>query len=315
MPPPPSPQPMPPPQPPPPLHGVRVASLAPNLPGPLAAARLAQLGAEVTKVEAPSGDPLRQYAPGWYAELARGQHVLTLDLKDQRDRGELSRLLAAVDVLITAMRPSALARLGLDGDVDEHRLVHVEIVGHDGDRADEAGHDLTYQASAGTLQPPQLPPVLVADLLGGERAVSAALAGLRQRDLHGGPVRQRVALEDAARSAADGVRHGLTAPGGPLGGGLPSYAVYPTADGHVAVAALEPHFARRLAETVGASREALADHFAAAPSAHWEELARREDLPIAAVRRPAARRPAARHTAPPAPPVPSSCEAPTEGTA
>ncbi|WP_131103271.1 CoA transferase [Ornithinimicrobium sufpigmenti] len=279
-----------------PLHGVRVASLAPNLPGPLAAARLAQLGAEVTKVEAPSGDPLEQYAPGWYAELARGQQVLALDLKDQRDRAELSRLLATVDVLITAMRPSALARLGLDRDVDEHGLLHVEIVGHDGDRADEAGHDLTYQASAGTLQPPQLPPVLVADLLGGERAVSAALAGLRQRDLHGGPVRQRVVLEDVARSAADGVRYGLTAPGGPLGGALPSYAVYPTADGHVAVAALEPHFARRLAETVGASREELAERFATEPSEHWEALARREDLPIAAVRGRAARHTPARRS-------------------
>lgn len=197
---------------------------------------------------------------------------------------ELSRLLTRADVLITAMRPSALARLGLHRDVDEHGLVHVEIVGHDGDRADEAGHDLTYQASAGTLQPPQLPTVLVADLLGGERAVSAALAGLRQRDLHGGPVRERVVLEDAARSAADGVRHGLTAPGGALGGGRPSYDVYPTADGHVAVAALEPHFARRLTETLGATRQELAERFAAEPSAHWEALAHRLDLPLVAVR-------------------------------
>lgn len=267
-----------------PLDGVRVVSLAPNLPGPLAAARLAQMGATVTKVEAPTGDPLQHVAPGWYAELARGQQVLTLDLKDHADRVELSRLLTRADVLITAMRPSALARLGLHRDVDEHGLVHVEIVGHDGDRADEAGHDLTYQASAGTLQPPQLPTVLVADLLGGERAVSAALAGLRQRDLHGGPVRERVVLEDAARSAADGVRHGLTAPGGALGGGRPSYDVYPTADGHVAVAALEPHFARRLTEVLGGTREELAERLAAEPSAHWEALARRLDLPLVAVR-------------------------------
>lgn len=266
-----------------PLDGVRVVSLAPNLPGPLAAARLAGMGATVTKVEAPAGDPLQHVAPGWYAELVQGQRVLTLDLKDHGDRAELARLLARADVLITAMRPSALARLGLHHDVDEHGLLHVEIVGHDGDRADEAGHDLTYQASAGTLQPPHLPTVLVADLLGGERAVSATLAGLRRRDLHGGPVRQRVVLEDVARSAADGVRHGLTAPGGALGGGLPSYDVYRTADGHVAVAALEPHFARRLAETLGATREELTQRLAAESSAHWAALARRLDLPLVAV--------------------------------
>lgn len=267
-----------------PLDGVRVISLAGNLPGPLAVARLVGMGASVTKVEPPVGDLLEHAAPGWYAELVAGQEVLRLDLKSPQDRGRLSQLLRGTDVLITAMRPSALARLGLHDDVDEHGLVLVEIVGHDGDRADEAGHDLTYQAGHGTLRPPQLPTVLVADVLGGERAVSAALAGLRQRDRDGGPVRHRVVLEDAARAAADGVRHGLTVPGGLLGGGLPGYNLYPTADGHLAVAALEPQFARRLAETVGTTHEELAERFAAEPTAHWEDLARRRDLPLVAVR-------------------------------
>lgn len=267
-----------------PLDGVRVVSLAGNLPGPLAAARLREMGARVTKVEGPAGDLLAHAAPSWYAELVQGQRVLTLDLKDPAGRAELSTLLADAHVLLTAMRPSALDRLGLHADVDQHGLVLVEIVGHDGERLDEAGHDLTHQAAHGTLSTPQLPTVLVADLLGGERAVSATLAGLRQRDQHGGPVRHRVVLDDAARAAADGVRHGLTVPGGLLGGGLPTYDVYPTADGHVAVAALEPHFARRLAEAVGATREALTAGFAAEPDAHWEDLARRLDLPIVAVR-------------------------------
>jgi crotonobetainyl-CoA:carnitine CoA-transferase CaiB-like acyl-CoA transferase len=135
-----------------PLDGIRVVSLAVNLPGPLAAARLAAMGATVTKVEPPDGDPLQRYASGWYAELTQGQQVLTLDLKDRADRTHASRLLAEADVLLTAMRPSALDRLGLQDDVDEHGLVLVEIVGHDGDRADEAGHDLTYQAAHGTLR-------------------------------------------------------------------------------------------------------------------------------------------------------------------
>lgn len=267
-----------------PLDGVRVVSLAGNLPGPLAAARLLAMGASVTKVEGPAGDLLEHAAPGWYAELTRGQEVLRLDLKDRAGRGALSTLLADADVLLTAMRPSALGRLRLQHEIDEHALVLVEIVGHDGEDADRAGHDLTYQAAHGTLRPPELPTVMVADVLGGERAVSAALAGLRLRDRRGGPVRQRVVLDDAARAAADGVRHGLTTPGGLLGGGLASYDIYPTADGHVAVAALEPHFARRLAEAVGTTREELATRFAAEPDAHWEDLARRLDLPLVAVR-------------------------------
>lgn len=266
-----------------PLDGIRVVSLAPNLPGPLAAARLASMGATVTKVEPPSGDLLATAAPSWYAELAHVAEVVALDLKDAAGRAALEELLATADVLITSMRPSALTRLGLHESVDRHELVLVEIVGHDGDREDEAGHDLTYQAAFGTVRPPHLPLVLAADILGGERAVSAALAGLRQRDLHGGPVRERVVLEEAARAAGAGVRHGVTLPGGVLGGGLPTYRLYPTADGHVAVAALEPHFAERLGRTVGRTAGELTDRFAAEPSAYWEELAQTYDLPIVAV--------------------------------
>lgn len=266
-----------------PLDGIRVVSLAPNLPGPLAATRLVSMGATVTKVEPPSGDLLATAAPSWYAELAKVVEVVTLDLKDAAGRAALEERLATADVLITSMRPSAFTRLGLHESVDRHGLVLVEIVGHDGDRQDEAGHDLTYQAAFGTVRAPQPPLVLVADLLGGERAVSAALAGLRQRDLHGGPVRERVVLEDAARAAGAGVRHGVTSPGGVLGGGLATYNLYATADGHVAVAALEPHFAERLGQAVGRTAAELTERFAAEPSAHWEDLARSLDLPIVAV--------------------------------
>lgn len=268
------------------LTGVHVVSLAPNLPGPLAAARLAALGARVTKVEPPGGDQLAQVAPGWYAELVTGQQVLTLDLKDPGGRQELEALLAEADVLLTSMRRSALARLGLAASARRHGLVLVEIVGAAGGRADEAGHDLTYQAAAGTLDPPHLPRVLVADILGGERAVTAALAGLRQRAAGEPAPRVEVALEDAAAHAAAGVRHGLSAPEGPLGGGLPSYGIYRSADGHVAVAALEPHFAARLAAVVGSSRAELTEAFAARTGAQWEAVAREHDLPLVAVRGP-----------------------------
>ena len=126
------------------LDGVRVVSLAVNLPGPLAAARLARLGAAVTKIEPPTGDPLALIAPGWHAELSAGQEIRELDLKDATDRATLDGLLGEADLLLTAMRPSALRRLGLaDAPARHPRLSHIEIVGYDGDREEMAGHDLT----------------------------------------------------------------------------------------------------------------------------------------------------------------------------
>lgn len=267
-----------------PLVGVRVVSLAPNLPGPLAAARLQAMGATVTKVEPPTGDQFSRVAPDWYAELVAGQEVVTVDLKDPGGRAALETRLAGADVLLTSMRPSALARLGLPESAERHGLLLVEIVGYDGDREEEAGHDLTYQAVRGTLQPPAMPPVPWVDVLGSERAVSATLAGLRRRDAAGGSVRERVVLDDVAHDAAAAVRHRLSTPGAVLGGGLPAYGVYATADGHVAVAAIEPHFARRLASAVGSTREELAAAFAGGTNEHWEALGRSLDIPIAAVR-------------------------------
>lgn len=266
------------------LAGVTVISLAVNLPGPLAAARLASLGASVTKVEPPTGDPLGLVAPSWYAEIVAGQEVVTLDLKDPSGRAELEDRLSAAGVLLTAMRPSALARLGLAESVERHQLVLVEIVGHDGESAEAAGHDLTYQAVQGTVLPPVMPLVPLVDVLGAERAVTATLAGLRRRSHEGAAVHERVVLEDAAVHASAALRHGLTGPGDVLGGGLAAYGLYATADGFVAVAAIEPHFAERLAAAAGRTREELAARFATEPSSHWESLGRSLDIPIVAVR-------------------------------
>lgn len=115
------------------LQGVQVVSLAINLPGPLAAARLRALGATVTKIEPPAGDPLRAVAPTWYDELTVGQRVVTLDLKDPADRAVAARELSRADLMLTAMRPSALVKLGLDElTAANPHLSHIEIVGHDG---------------------------------------------------------------------------------------------------------------------------------------------------------------------------------------
>ena len=241
------------------LRGVNVLSLAPNLPGPIAARRLADMGAKVTKIEGPTGDLMAQAAPTYYEWLCTDQDVVQLNLKEEADRGQLKELLSTCDVLITSSRPAALARLGLSWE-ELHaaypRLCQVAIVGHSGDDADLAGHDLTYQAHAGTLLPPAMPTVPVADLAGAELAVQAALALLLGRNAGedsaaqgadgqgaesqgaeeqcnataaGGGGYHEVALADAAEAFAMPAQFGLSAPGGLLGGALPGYRIYEAA--------------------------------------------------------------------------------------
>lgn len=268
-----------------PLTGLTVVSVAINLPGPLAVSRLAALGASVTKVEPPTGDPLATVTPQWYEELTGSQTVMTLDLKSPEGQASLAELVEGADLLVSSLRPSAARRLGLPTLAERAGVVLLEIIGHAGEQADRPGHDLTYQAAAGTLDGQRMPLIPVADLLGSERALSEALAALYARkDDDGRWVHLQVALEDAAEAAAAPLRHGLTGPGSALGGTMPSYAVYPTADGHLAVGALEPHFAQRLAEHIGATREELTSAFATRTGAEWERLGEELDLPLTALR-------------------------------
>jgi alpha-methylacyl-CoA racemase len=269
------------------LDGVRVICLAVNLPGPVAAARLAARCASVTKIEPPGGDPLARASPRWYAELTSGQRVLTLDLKDPKDRTRLDEELGRADLLVTAMRPSALARLHLAKVTQRHAgLLHVEIVGYDGDVQELVGHDLTYQATHGTLQPPHMPTVPIVDLLGAERAVSAAALLLLAREQSASVTHLRVVLDEAARDAAAALRHGLTGAGAILGGGFPRYGIYETSDGYVALAAIEDHFAQRMREAVGMelTEAALKQFFASHGNEYWAALATRLDIPLSPVK-------------------------------
>ncbi|MDN6387940.1 MAG: CoA transferase, partial [Corynebacterium sp.] len=167
------------------LAGVRVVSMAVNLPGPVAAHRLRGLGASVTKVEPPSGDPLSLVAPEYYAHLAAGQDVVALDLKSTAGSERLHTLLQDADLLVTSHRPRALAALGLDWE-DLHarhpHLSQVAITGSPGEAADTPGHDLTYQAAAGTIARhdgvPGMPTLPAADLGGAARAVADGIAAV-----------------------------------------------------------------------------------------------------------------------------------------
>lgn len=278
-----------------PLQGIRLVALVINLPGPIAAARLRDMGASVVKVEPPEGDPVATVSPGWYRSLTEGQEVVRLNLKEPAGRARLSDLLDRADLLLTSTRPEALQRLGLDWPslcVRHPRLCQVAIVGYPAPTENRAGHDLTYQAGLGLLDPPGLPRTLIADLAGAERAVSSALALLLARERGQGPGCDQIALADAAASFAAPLRHGLTTPGGPLGGGLSSYSLYQArGGGWIAVAALEPHFLLRLQEELGvahASRAELTAAFAEKAAEEWETWATEKALPIAALRDPAA---------------------------
>jgi alpha-methylacyl-CoA racemase len=273
-----------------PLGGVRVLTLAVNLPGPVAACRLGAMGASVVKVEPPGGDPLARMCPGYYEGLSAGQEVVSLDLKDGQDRASFDNRLEETDLLLTASRPAALGRLGLSWP-ELHarfpRLCQVAIVGHPPPDEDAPGHDLTYQARFGTLSPPEIPPILVADLAGAERAVSAALSLLLARERGQGAGYERVALSDVARSFAEPLRQGLTAPGGVLGGGFPGYGLYRAREGHVALAALEGHFWERLLRELGVEgndRRDLERIFESRTAEQWEEWAVEHDLPLVAVK-------------------------------
>ena len=272
------------------LDGVVVVSLAVNLPGPLTAARLTKLGARVTTILPPSGDPLSQYQPEWFDDLHTGQQVLTLDLKTIEGITKLDSLLSNADLLITSSRPSSMKRLGLNPKsvATKHpRLCQVAIVGEAGAKAENPGHDLTYQGMNGLVDPPAMPATLIADVAGAERATQIAIAALLRRERTGCATHHEVALADVAYDMAEPRRRGLTAPGGGLGGGVGLYGIYETQTGWIALAAIEPHFAQRtLSELqVDGTHEAFTTIFATKTAQQWEEWAGKKDIPLVALSR------------------------------
>ena len=263
------------------LDGIRVVTTAQNVPGPLAAARLRQAGAAVTKIEPPSGDPFLALSPAWHREMHVGIAIENLDLKTGEGQARLSSLLGEADVLLTSQRPSALARLNLDPDTLRARFTRLRvlrIVGtvHD---PEQPGHDLTYQAQAGLLGD-DMPRTLAADVMTSERAFAGMLALLR---LPGGSVMD-VGLVESVDPLMAPLRHGLTSPGGTLGGGVPRYGLYKAKSGRIAVAALEPHFERELYRhlelPVSSDPSAC---FLERTAADWERWARERGLPIVEV--------------------------------
>jgi len=271
------------------LEGFRLVTLAQNVPGPAAAARLQSCGASVVKVEPPNGDPLAFANPAWYGSLSAGQEVVRLDLKSDAGRDRLDEHLAEADVLLTSNRLAALTRLGLGPEelnARYPRLCYVAITGYPAPREDTPGHDLTYLADLGLLSPPEMPRTLLADLAGAERAVSATLALLLDRERGMGAGYAEVALSEAATFFAEPLRYGITEPGAHLGGGFPGYGLYKARDGWIAVAALEAHFWKSFLAELGleeVTREDLEEVFLQRTTEEWERWATERELPLKAV--------------------------------
>jgi crotonobetainyl-CoA:carnitine CoA-transferase CaiB-like acyl-CoA transferase len=274
-----------------PLHGLRVLDLTRLLPGPLATLRLAELGADVLKIEEPgAGDAARvmMQAPAdrasgmpssFYRLVNRGKRETRLDLKSETGRTVLRALVRESHVLVESFRPGVMEKLGLDysslAKVNP-KLVYCAITGYGttGPFSQRPGHDLNYLAYAGVLDQmatpdgtPVVANVQIADLLGGALpAVTRILATLWQvsrggdgafvdvsmtHSIQSCNVVAQATLENAQRGAP-GSREQLRAGHGLLNGGVPCYNVYRTADGRwLAVGALELKFWERLCRALG----------------------------------------------------------------
>ena len=255
-----------------PLHGLRVIELASIGPGPMCGMLLADLGADVVRVDrlAPSGLGLPMDKR--FDVNARGRRSVALDLKTDAGREAVLRLVGGADVLIEGFRPGVTEKLGL-GPVECHarnpRLVYGRMTGfgQTGPLAAAAGHDLNYIALSGVLHAigpaggKPLPPLnLVGDYGGGALYLALGImAALFERQQSGrGQVVDAAMVEGAASLAS--IFYGLQAAGmwgqargaNLLDGGAPFYDTYEAADGRfVSLAALEPKFFALLAQALG----------------------------------------------------------------
>jgi alpha-methylacyl-CoA racemase len=249
------------------LQGVRVVDLSRLLPGPYATMRLADMGAEVIKVEDPRvGDPVRML-PFLFEAVNRNKKSVTLDIKTPEGKDRLLQLVKTADVLVESFRPGAMKAFGLDYDaVRESKpdIIYCSLTGYGqhGPMANRAGHDINYLARTGVLAntghfqgPPVLPGVTVADFGGGMIAVERILAALWRRSRTGEGAYIDANMEEILLSYQV-VNRALFLAGLPTGrgvqdlnGGIICYQVYETKDRkYVALGALEDKFWRSFCE-------------------------------------------------------------------
>jgi crotonobetainyl-CoA:carnitine CoA-transferase CaiB-like acyl-CoA transferase len=270
----------------PPLAGVRVLDLTRLLPGPMCTLYLADLGADVVKIEdTGAGDYARTLVPApgagsddgagmtaWYRAINRNKRSLGIDLKAPAGHAAFMALARDADVVVEGFRPGVVQALRVD--YDRVRVINPKVVfcalsgyGQTGPRAQAAGHDVNYLGYAGVLQhtgvrggAPALASLQIADLLGGAATAAIGILGALFGAARTGVGRYvDVAMADAVLAhqvfALGALQDtGAVAARGEdlLTGGVPCYGVYPTRDGGwLAVGALEAKFWRALCDTLG----------------------------------------------------------------
>ena len=255
-----------------PLKGLRVIELAGIGPGPFCAMLLADMGADVVRIDRTEASGLGVPMDKRYDINGRNRRSVALDLKAPAGRDAVLRLIAGADLLIEGFRPGVAERLGL-GPADCHALnpglVYGRMTGfgQSGPMAQAAGHDLNYIALTGALHAigpaggKPVPPLnLVGDYGGGALYLAVGLlAALHERKTSGRGQVVDAAMVDGAASLAS-IFYGMTASGrwneqrgnNLLDGGAPFYDTYETADGkYVSIGALEPKFFAEMAERIG----------------------------------------------------------------
>lgn len=240
-----------------PLAGLRVLSLAQQLPGPYCGLLLADLGAEVILIEQiPAGDPARVF-PDLFAVANRGKQSVALDLKQPAGLEAFNKLAATAQVVLEGFRPGVAERLGID--YESVKAVRPDAIycsisgyGQTGPARLVPGHDLSYQARAGAiaLEVGSRSSLPIADLSSAMFAAVAVLGALSQRALGGAPEARYIDVSMAESVLAwNAIQIGRATAGEAAGdeGGEPAYGVFATADGRLTLSiAHEDHFWRAL---------------------------------------------------------------------
>ncbi len=260
------------------LDGYKVVDLSRHLPGPMLTLLMADMGAEVLKIEPPYGDELRSIGPRpegrgtslWFEAVNAGKQGLKLDMKSAQDLSTFHQLLMDCDVLVESFRPGTLDKLGLG--IEQLRETYPRLVicslngyGENSPLRDASGHDINYLAAngvlsgTGTADQAVAPWPPIADCSAGLFGLSGVLGALLERERSGAGCHVEVALADAPMplacfSLAD-LALGDAAPGRAealLNGGSAQYRTYQTSDGKlISLGALEPKFWHNFCHAAG----------------------------------------------------------------
>ena len=297
------------------LSGYRILDLSQYIPGPYATRQLADLGADVIKVEPPAGDPMRHfmsspndnagYSP-IYQHLNRGKRIVKIDLKQDSGKQALSKLIEKADVLLESFRPGVMQRLGFDRDTLNKlnpKLIHCALsgFGQNGPYEQKAGHDLTYCAvsgalsNSGTSERPVMSFPPVADHAGAMQASNSILAALLSRTHTNTGAFIDISLYESvlAWQYLSFFENTPDRESSLLNGGAACYNIYQTSDARfIALAPLEskfwvafceaisrPDWIERQSDPLPQSSliQEISELFNSKPLSHWNDLFQKVD--------------------------------------